>query len=102
MVRIIITSIFAVFPPPADSVLLLANKLGINIMISRVRQVEINYFSNQELFYREIARKTGHDRRTIKRYAENPDLIGRPRASVPHASKLDLFMPAIENCHRRW
>ena len=66
-------------------------------MISRVRQVEINYFSNQELSYREIARKTGHDRRMIKHYAEDPDLIGKPRASVPHASKLDPFMPAIEN-----
>ena len=65
-------------------------------MISRVRQVEINYFSNQELSYREIARKTGHDRRTVKRYAENPELIGKARTKVVRSSKLDAFMASIK------
>ena len=66
-------------------------------MISRENTLEINYFNNQGLSYRALGRKTGHDRRTIKRYADNPDLIGMPRASVPHASKLDPFMSVIEN-----
>lgn len=66
-------------------------------MISRETTLEINYFNNQGLSYRALSRKTGHDRRTIKRYAENPELIGSPRAPVLRSSKLDPFMPAIEN-----
>ncbi len=66
-------------------------------MVSRENTLEINYFNNQGLSYRALSRKTGHDRRTIKRYADNPDLIGKPRASVPCSSKLDAFMPAIES-----
>ena len=46
-------------------------------MITREIKVSINYFHQQELSYREIARKTGHDPRTVKKYAENPELIGK-------------------------
>jgi len=65
-------------------------------MISRESILEINYFNNQGLSYRALSRKTGYDRRTIKRYAENPELIGKSRASVKRASKLDQFMPTIK------
>ena len=66
-------------------------------MISRETRVDINFFHRQGLSYREISRKTGQDRRTVKRYAENPELVGKPRRPVEHASKLDPFMPMIED-----
>lgn len=66
-------------------------------MISREITLEINYFNNQGLSYRALSRKTGLDRRTVKRYAENPDLIGKSRISAPRSSKLDPFLPSIKN-----
>ena len=66
-------------------------------MITRETKVDINYFHRQELSYREIQRITGHDRRTVKKYAENPELIGKPREAAPRPSKLDEFKPQIEN-----
>jgi len=39
---------------------------------------------------------TGHDWRTVKRYAENPELIGKPRKRVVRPSKLDKYIPLIE------
>lgn len=65
-------------------------------MLSRETRVDINFLQRQGLSYREIARKTGRDRRTVKRYAENPDLIGQGRAKVNHQSILDPFRPVIE------
>ena len=64
-------------------------------MISRETQVEINFYK-KHLSYREIARETGKDRRTVKRYAENPELLGKGRAKVERTSKLDPFMPSIK------
>jgi transposase len=64
-------------------------------MISREAQVDIRYLHRQGLSYREIGKKTGHDPRTVKRYAEHPELIGRPRQARPRASKLDEFAPLI-------
>jgi transposase len=64
-------------------------------MISRETQVDISYLHRQGLSYREIGKKTGHDPRTVKRYAEHPELIGRPRQATPRASKLDEFAPLI-------
>jgi transposase len=64
-------------------------------MISREAQVEINFYREQ-LPYREIARRTGKDRRTVKRYAENPELLGQGRAKVERASKLDPFASSIK------
>lgn len=65
-------------------------------MISRETEVEINYLHHQRLSYREIARKTNRDRRTVKKYAENPQLIGRPRQHAERGSSLDQYMPMIE------
>jgi transposase len=59
--------------------------------------VEISYLRHQGLSYREISRKTGHDRRTVKRYAEQPELRAGARAKVARPSKLDRFAPLIES-----
>ena len=64
-------------------------------MISRGIQVEINFYKNK-LSCRQIARMTGKDRRTVKRYAQNPELLGKGRAKVERTSKLDPFMPSIK------
>lgn len=66
-------------------------------MITRETRVDINYWHRQGLSYREIARKTGHDWRTVKRYADNPALIGQPRRRGVRPSKLDPFLPLIES-----
>jgi transposase len=58
-------------------------------MILRGRQLEINYFHQQGDSFREIARKTGKHRDTVKRYVDNPELIGQGRAKVERPSKLD-------------
>ncbi len=65
-------------------------------MISRESKVDINYFHRQRLSYREISRKTGRDRRTVKRYAEHPELIGQARGKVERPSILDEFRPVVE------
>jgi transposase len=65
-------------------------------MISRETKVDINYLKQQGLSYRAISRKTDRDRRTVKRYAENPELIGQARKSVERESKLDPFTSTIE------
>ena len=66
-------------------------------MISRETKVDISYFHSRGHSYREIARKSGRDRRTVKRYAENPELIGQGRAKVERSSILDPFAPMIES-----
>lgn len=66
-------------------------------MISRESKVDIDYFHRQGLSYREIARKTGRDRRTVKRYAQNPELIRQGRAKVERASILDPFVDVIKS-----
>ena len=59
--------------------------------------MEISFLNRQGHSYREIARKTGRDRRTVKRYAENPELIGQGRTKVERGSILDRFVPVIES-----
>jgi len=66
-------------------------------MISRETKVDISYFHSRGHSYRAIARKSGRDRRTVKRYAENPELIGQGRAKVERPSILDPFVPVIES-----
>ena len=65
-------------------------------MIARETKVDMSFFHRQGLSYREISRKTGRDRRTVKRYAENPELLGQARAKVNRQSILDSFRPTIE------
>jgi transposase len=57
--------------------------------------MEIAFHRRNEESYRQIARKTGCDPRTVKKYCENPELIGRPRKSAPRPSKLDPFRDQI-------
>jgi len=66
-------------------------------MVSREIRVDISYLHHQGLSYREISRKTGHDRRTVKRYAECPELRAGERERVVRPSKLDRFAPTIES-----
>jgi len=66
-------------------------------MISRETKVDISFLNRQGHSYREIARKTGRDRRTVKRYAQNPELIGQGRTKVERESILDPFVPVIES-----
>ena len=66
-------------------------------MVSREKKVDISYLHQQGLSYREISRKTGHDRRTVQRYAEHPELRAGERTKVRRPSKLDPFLPLIES-----
>lgn len=59
--------------------------------------MEIAFIKRQGLSYREIARKTGTDPRTVKKYCENPQLLGKPRKSSLRPSKLDAFRDQIGN-----
>ena len=66
-------------------------------MITRERRVDINYLHRQGLSYREISERVGCDRRTVKKYAEHPELIGNERKAAARPSKLDEFRPQIES-----
>ena len=66
-------------------------------MLSRETKVDIDYLHRRGLSFREISRKTGRDRRTVKRYAQNPELIGQGRARVERASILDPFVDVIKS-----
>jgi transposase len=66
-------------------------------MVSRETKVDINFLCRQGLSYREISRKTGRDRRTVKCYAENPEVMWRSRAPVERESILDPFKEVIES-----
>lgn len=57
--------------------------------------MDILLHHRQGLSYREIARKTGTDRRTVKKYIEHPERIGQGRSSVPRPSILDPFRDRI-------
>lgn len=57
--------------------------------------MQIAFHRRNEESYRRIARKTGCDPRTVKKYCEHPELIGKPRKSAPRPSKLDAFRDQI-------
>ena len=58
--------------------------------------MEIAFHRRNDESYRKIARDTGCDPRTVKKYCENPELIGKPRKSAPRPSKVDPFRGQIE------
>ena len=64
-------------------------------MIALEMQLSINSYIRQGLSCREIARKTGKDRRTVQGYLDHPERINQPRKSVPRGSKLDPFKDTI-------
>jgi len=47
--------------------------------------------------YRQIARDQGCDRRTVKRYIENPELAVKKRQSAPRTSLLDAFREMVKS-----
>jgi transposase len=56
-------------------------------------QLDIAFHRRQGRSCREIARKLGCNPRTVKKYLEHPELIGKPRKapSAPRPSMLDPF-----------
>jgi len=59
-------------------------------------QLDIVFGNRDGLSYREIARRMGCDPRTVKKYAEHPELIGKSRKAAPRQSKLDPFRDQIK------
>ena len=57
--------------------------------------MQIAFHRRNDESYRRIARKTGCDPRTVKKYCEHPELIGKPRKSAPRPSKLDPYRDQI-------
>ena len=64
-------------------------------MIALEKQLDINSYIRRGLSCREIARKTGKDRRTVQGYIDKPERINQPRKSVARGSKLDPFKDNI-------
>jgi transposase len=58
-------------------------------------QMDVAFYQRQGLSYRQTARKLGCDPRTVKRYAENPELIGKPREPAPRPSIIDPYRDQI-------
>jgi len=52
---------------------------GAAFMIALEMQLSINSYIRQGLSCREIARKTGKDRRTVQGYLDHPERINQPR-----------------------
>lgn len=58
-------------------------------------QLDIAFHERQGLSRRQIARKLGIDPRTVKRYAEQPELLGQPRQAAMRPSKIDPYRQQI-------
>lgn len=54
-------------------------------------QMNIQHAARSGLSYRAIARGSGCDRRTVKKYVEHPERVNQPRRSAPRATLLDPF-----------
>jgi len=65
-------------------------------MIALEMQLDINTMIRQGMSCRAIARKTGHDRRTIQRLLDHPELINQPRKASPRGSLLDSYRETID------
>lgn len=57
--------------------------------------MDIAFYRRQGLSCRQIARRLGCNPRTVKKYSERPDLIGKPRQSSPRPSKVDPYRDQI-------
>lgn len=66
-------------------------------MTTLEEQLDIAFHRRQGRSCREIARKLGCNPRTVKKYLEHPELIGKPRKapSAPRPSMLDPFRQHI-------
>ena len=59
--------------------------------------MEVLVLKRQGLSQREIARKLGIHRKTVKKYLEHPELIGRYIMRKPRRSKLTPFVETIDS-----
>jgi len=58
---------------------------------SEEQQLEMILDGRRGLSFREIARRTGCDPRTAKKYIEHPELRGQKRKSTPRPSVIDAY-----------
>ena len=58
-------------------------------------QLDILYYVREGLSHRAIARKLGCTPRTVKKYVEHPELIGKARVTPARASKIDAYREQI-------
>jgi len=65
-------------------------------MKSQEQQLEILFCKPKEISFREIGRRVGCDPRTVKKYIEHPELIGKPRQSSPRPSLVEPYRDQIE------
>jgi transposase len=59
--------------------------------------VDVLVLKRKGLSQREIARRLGIHRKTVKKYLEHPGLVGRYEMKKPRRSKLSAFMGTIES-----
>jgi transposase len=64
-------------------------------MIPLEVQMTMQHLQRQGLSYRAMARQTGCDRRTAKKYVEHPERVNQPRHAPPRPSKLDAYRDQI-------
>jgi transposase len=64
-------------------------------MKTQETQLDISFYVREGFSHRAIARKLGCTPRTVKKYAEHPEFIGKARQASPRPSKLDPFRDQI-------
>jgi transposase len=60
-------------------------------------QMNLHHYQRQGLSQRAIARKVGCDRRTVKRYLDQPERINQPRQQTPRPTKLDPYRERLND-----